>query len=56
MAKMYHEHGSTAHHQKVMPPLKSALPRPTWSAVSAFVIPHRHRRTGAGPDRGCQNG
>lgn len=26
-----------------MLPLKSALPRPTLSAVSAFGIPHRHR-------------
>lgn len=56
MAKLCHERGLTAYHQKVMPSFKSAVLRPTWSAVSAFGIPHRHRCTGAGPDQGYQDG
>lgn len=46
MAKLCHGHRwSTAHHQKVMTPHRSALLRPPWSAVSAFGIPPRHRCT-----------
>jgi len=55
MAKLCHEHGSTAHYQKMIP-VRSVLLRPSRSAVSAFGIPHRHGCTGASPEQGCQDG